>query len=272
MITLALPRIFGMSVTQLSLMVDTIIASMLPIGSVTIINFASNLESLPIGLIGISVAVASFGVLSTLHSENNLAGFQKRVSDDLHRILGLIIPLAFGMVALRFPFVAWLLGHGKFDEHQTALTADTLFYFLIGLSFGGVVFLLARAFYSLKDTKTPVLVGIAAVVVNLSASIIFTKFFPLATLGLALANSLADIINASLLVILLQKRLQAKVIDCMEVGKFLLAAIIMVFVINATHSTSWPLTLQLLIPTLAGSASYIGICWVFRSRTLMNVL
>ena len=114
MVLLSLPRILGMSATQVSLIVDTIIASTLAAGSITIINFAANLESLPIGIVGVSVAIVSFGVLSSHAADQNMIEFKKEISTNLRKILFLLIPLAFGMFSLRFQIVKIVFEKGAF--------------------------------------------------------------------------------------------------------------------------------------------------------------
>lgn len=272
MVMLSLPRIFGMSVAQLSLIVDTIIASTLAAGSITVINFASNLEYIPVGIIGISVAIVSFGALSGFAAEGRTADFVALVSDNIRRILFLMIPFTLGMFALRFQIVRLVLGRGKFSWTDTILTANTLGVFLAGLMFGGLVFLLARAFYALKDTKTPVIIGIAAVVTNIGLSLFFTRAIELNTYGLALANVAANIVNALLLLILLSKKLRAPLLDAREIFKFIFAAFVMTFavqIIKVTFGEIFPdidtyveLIAQTGVAALAGAFVYFGTCWI----------
>lgn len=276
MVRLALPRIFGMSVTQLSLIVDIIIASTLTAGSITIINFAANLESLPIGIIGISVAIVSFGRLSAHAALNNTEALKKEVLNNIRRILFLLIPITFGMLVLRTQIVRLFLGRGKFGWTETVLTANTLGIFLAGLACGGLVFLLARAFYALKDTKTPVLIGVVAVVLNIACSLIFTKIIHLETYGLALSNSIADVLNATLLIVLLSKKLKASVLDATEILKFIFASILMMVVVQLTKSsfsyvfqdidTYVELTIQTTSAVAAGALVYFLTCWLLKCK------
>lgn len=264
MVLLSLPRILGMSVTQISLITDTIIASTLAAGSITVINFAANLESLPMGVIGISVAVVSFGTLSAHAADQNTAEFVKEISTNLRKILFLLIPLAFGMAVLRFQIVQIVLEKGAFTTTDTALTANTLGFFLIGLMFGGIMFLLARGFYALKNTKTPVATSIAAVIINIIASILLTKVWKFETYGLAIANSIADIFNASVLLILLSKRLNANIINLKEIGKFFAAAILMLIVVNFTKNYFENVYMQTAVSVITGALVYFGACWGMR--------
>lgn len=275
MIRLSLPRIFGMSVAQLSLVVDTVIASTLAAGSISAINFASNIESVPVGLIGVTLAVVSFGTLSELVAQNRNQEFIQTLRVNIRRILFLLIPITFGMATLRFQIVRLLLGRGKFGWEATAITANTLGIFLSGLLFGGLVFLLARGFYALKNTKTPVACGILAVIVNIVASLVFTKIFPLGPYGLAIANSLADIVNAALLIIFLSRELKTSLLNAKEIGKFILAGLIMVFAVQAVKlgfgeifediDTYFELAIQTGTAIGVGALTYFGSSYILRT-------
>lgn len=276
MIALSLPRIFGMSVTQISLIVSTIIASTLATGSIVIMNFVSNLESLPVGMIGISIAVVSFGTLSAHAALGNMKALTSEVSENLRKILFLLIPATAGMIVLRFQIVRLLLGRGKFTWTDTILTADTLGIFSIGLAFGGIVFLLARAFYALKDTKTPVTIGIAAVVTNIGVSLVSTKIFHFETFGLAAANALANIVNAIFLLWFLTRRLRTRVLEIPEIMKFVVAALIMAALVQFTKSafgnifedidTYIELGAQTGTAILVGAGVYFGMCRLLRCK------
>ncbi|MEK9132112.1 MAG: murein biosynthesis integral membrane protein MurJ [Patescibacteria group bacterium] len=276
MIMLSLPRIFGMSVTQLSLIVDTFIASGLTAGSITIINFATNLETLPMGLIGISVAIVSFGTLSAYAAEQKISEFIKEIFNNTRRILFLLIPLTFGMLALRIQIVRLLLGRGKFDWSDTILTANTMGFLLSGLAFGGLVFLLARAFYAMKNTRTPVIISCIAVVSNIVGSVVLTKIFHLETYGLAIANATANIINATLLIVFLSKRLNAAILDWKEIFKFIIGALVMVLAVQLAKSSfgyifreidTYPeLIVQTVSSILVGVFVYFGACWTLKCK------
>ena len=276
MVLLSLPRILGMSATQVSLIVDTIIASTLAAGSITIINFAANLESLPIGIVGVSVAIVSFGVLSSHAADQNMIEFKKEISTNLRKILFLLIPLAFGMFSLRFQIVKIVFEKGAFTGTDTLTTANTLGFFLIGLIFGGIMFLLARGFYALKNTKTPVKASIAAVAINIIASILLTKVLKLETYGLAIANSIADAFNAILLLVLLSKLLKESVIDLGETAKFFAAAILMFAVVNFTKNYFENVYFQTAVSAGVGALVYFFACFamkckVFKRYYLKNI-
>lgn len=282
MLTLSLPRIFGMSISQLSLVIDTVIASSLPAGSIAIINFSSNIESLPLGLIGITASIVSFGTLASFAAEQKTDAFVHELSLSIRKILFLLIPITLGMFLLRFQIVRLFLGRGLFDWTDTILTANTLGLFLTGLSFGGLIFILARSFYAYKDTKTPVLIGFAAVCVNITLSLILTKVYSWDTYGLAFSNAAANILNASLLILFLQKKLRQSIIDPVEIGKFVIAALIMAVAVQFTKdsfgnifediNTYAELITQTGASILIGASIYFLCVWILRSKELLNFI
>lgn len=281
MILLSLPRILGMSAAQLALVVNTIIASTLAAGSITVINFATNLQSLPVGLIGISVAVVSFGVLSSHAAEGKTAEFINELKTNIRRILMLLVPSAFGMAMLRNEVVQLLLARGKFDLNDSILTANTLGILLAGLVFGGLLFLLARAFYAMKDTKTPVVISIIAVILNTFLSLLLTKYIKLNTYGLAFANAAADILNAALLVYFLNKKLGRSIIDWIEISKYIAAAVIMSAAVYLIKNNLWQffenlnfypkLVLEIASAAIVGAAVYYAVCRFLGAKEIKNL-
>lgn len=278
MIALSLPRIFGMSVSQLALVVDTIIASTLPLGSITIINFAINLGSLPMGIIGTSVAIVSFGTLAAKAAEGKFSEFTGELRASIRQILFLLIPLVCGMWMLKLEAVRLFLARGKFTMSDALITANTLGILLGGLAFGGVIFILARAFYALKNTKIPVAISIVAVALNIVFSLIFTKLFSLATLGLALANAISNIVNATLLVIMLQKKLRSGILDGAEILKSIAGGVAMSIAVWASKSAFLEifkdvesyakLAAQTAVSVIIGALVYFLICRLLHCKEL----
>lgn len=269
MITLSLPRIFGMSVMQLSLLVDTIIASTLTAGSITIINFAINLESLPMSIVGISIAVVSFGTLAHHAADGNLKALADEVRLNLRRILMLLIPITLGMFVLRYQIVSLIFKRGLFTAEDATITATTLGIFLGGLVWVGMIYLLGRGFYAMKNTKTPVIISATAVALNMILSLFFTKVLHLDTYGLALANSLADFVNATLLIIFLSRKLKTSVLDLREALKYSVSAIIMAFAAYGVSTLSQNVLTQAITATCAGIVVYAGMGILLKSEEIM---
>ncbi len=199
---LMIPRTLGLAITQLNVVVVTILASFLPAGSITVYNLANNLQGVPIGIIGIPFALAVFPVLSTMVAKKNGAGFIEHLSATTRQILFLIIPIAIIILLLRAQIVRVFYGTGAFDWRATIATANTLAFFALGLFAQSLVPLYARAFYALSNTKTPFTLGVIAELIAIIAALILMR--PLGVAGLALASSIGAILNALMLIIALR--------------------------------------------------------------------
>lgn len=205
LIVLMVPVIIGLSVTQINLFVNQNLASGLPEGSISALRLAQRIMQLPIGIFGIPVAIAVFPTMTEQVAKNHIAEFKRLFSLGLRAIFVITIPAALGLMALREPIIALLFQQGQFDASATLATAQALFYYSIGLFAYSALQLLNRVFYSLKDTVTPVLTGLAAITMNITLSILWVQ--PLGHEGLALAYSIAGIFNLILLMVLVRRRL-----------------------------------------------------------------
>ncbi|MBI2552823.1 murein biosynthesis integral membrane protein MurJ [Candidatus Uhrbacteria bacterium] len=202
---LSLPRVFGLAVTQLNLFAITIIASKLPAGSLSVFNLASDIQSVPIGLFAVSLATAAFPAFSEFAARGNHDKFRSSFSSTARLILFLTVPFAVLLLLLRAQVTRVILGWGEFDWNDTIETADALAFFSLSLFAQALLPLLARAFYALKDTLSPLLAGSVGVVLNIVLALIFRESFGVA--GLALAFSLAMVANLIALWLLLRARM-----------------------------------------------------------------
>ena len=164
------PRTMSLAISQINLLVITIIGSTLAAGSITVFNFANNLQYFPLGIFGISFAIAAFPTLSELVSKKD--EFINSLSATLRQILFFIIPSASLLIILRAQIVRAVLGSGKFSWSDTVATMDTLAFFSISLFAQALIPLLTRAFYARQDTKTPFIIGIISAVINVALSLI----------------------------------------------------------------------------------------------------
>ncbi|EKD46147.1 MAG: integral membrane protein MviN, partial [uncultured bacterium] len=199
------PRTFSLIIGQLNLIIITAIASFLSSGSISIFNFANNLQSVPVGVIGISFAVAAFPFLAESSAKDNNLEYIAHFAKTFRQILFFIIPLSVMMFLLRAQIVRLTLGSGEFDWEATVLTLDTLAFFCIGLLAQCLAPLLVRSFHTLSDTKTPLFVALISLAANLLIAYPLARIFGVA--GLAFAFSLASILQALILFILLRLRL-----------------------------------------------------------------
>lgn len=168
-VRMMIPRTLSLAISQINFVVITIVASTLAAGSLAIFNLSNNLQNFPLGIFGVSLAVAALPVLSTLAAEKKNKDFVQTLSSTLRQILFFIIPAATLLYVLRAQIVRVILGAGQFDWQATRLTAACLALFCLGLFAQGVYPLVIRAFYALHNTKTPFYVGLATLAVNLVA-------------------------------------------------------------------------------------------------------
>ncbi|MBT3816940.1 MAG: murein biosynthesis integral membrane protein MurJ [Candidatus Magasanikbacteria bacterium] len=188
---LMIPRTLTLASNQLNLFVMTIIASTLAVGSITVFTFASNLQFVPVGIIGLSFAMAAFPTLSELAAEKKIDAFRDQIVNTVKKILFFIIPLSLIFLLLRAQIVRVVLGSGKFDWAATIMTADTLAFFTLSLFAQCLTPLLARSFYAMHNTKTPLLIGFVATLISIIGSLALKD--TLGVMGLAIAFSISAI-------------------------------------------------------------------------------
>ena len=170
---LMLPRTVGTAAYHLNLIVLTAIASTLAAGSIAIFNFSNNLQYLPVGLFGVSFAIAAFPVLSRSWADKDKRLFLDNFSSSFSQLVFLVVPVSFLIFLLRAQIVRLVLGTGEFGWQDTRLTAASLGLFCLGIFAASLVPLLARTFYSFQNTKTPMAIGVATVVLNIILSFLF---------------------------------------------------------------------------------------------------
>ena len=202
---LMIPRTMGIAAQQISILINTIIASTLAVGSIAVLNLADNLYSLPISIFGISFAIAVFPTLAERYTLKQLSEFKQDFMQTLRQILYFIIPTMILYWLLRAQIVRLILGSGKFGWEDTRFTVSVLAFFTIGMAAQAIIPLLARSFYALQDTKTPFIAGVIALITNVVLALVLIKY--LNVVGLALAISIAGILNAGILLYILNIRL-----------------------------------------------------------------
>ncbi|MBI5137175.1 MAG: murein biosynthesis integral membrane protein MurJ [Nitrospirae bacterium] len=202
---LMLPMLFGLSVTQVNLLVNTLLASFLDEGSVSYLYYGMRLIHFPLGVFGVALATAILPTLSTMAARGDRPAMARGVADALGLVLFVTVPAMAGLIALRGPIVGVLFERGAFDAAATVGTASAVLAYATGLwAFAGVR-IVASTFYALKDTATPVRVAALAMAVNILLNLVLMG--PLAHTGLALATALAAMLNVGLLLFALGRRL-----------------------------------------------------------------
>ncbi|GLS82552.1 murein biosynthesis integral membrane protein MurJ [Paraferrimonas haliotis] len=230
--TLMIPALFGVSVSQINLLFDTIIASFLMSGSISWLYYSDRLLEFPLGLFGIAIATVILPALSREHSSNDPATFARTMNWGVKMVCLLGMPAMAGLVVLAQPMLMVLFMRGEFSLNDSAMASSSLMAYGSGLLSFMLVKVLAPGYYARQDTKTPVRYGIMAMLSNMVFNIVFA--IPYGYVGLAIATSLSALLNASLLYIGLHKQgvftLQKKTL--MFIGKLIVAVGLMLAVIS----------------------------------------
>lgn len=278
------PRTLGLGVAQISFTIDTILASLISTSSITVFNFASHLQQLPIGLFGATIAQAALPTLSEEQAKENIDNFKSTLLTSFHQILFLTLPASAILIVLRIPIVRLVFGSKTFPWDATVLTGKTLAFLGLSIFAQSIIQLLVRAFYALRDSTTPVKIGVSSFVVNIIASIVAIRVFSLPIWGLAISSSIGDLVNAGLLLLILDRKVghfPFKKLFFPAIKMFLaaLAAGISLYiplklldqlVFDTTRVI--PLIMLTGTATLAGMSVYFFLTWVLEIEELKSFL
>jgi putative peptidoglycan lipid II flippase len=199
------PGTIGLAATQMNVFVNTVLATQEGTGAVSWLNYAFRLMYLPTGLFGVSIATATVPAVSRHAAKHNEAAVRSTLADGLSLMLVLNVPATIGLIALSHPIVRVIFERRAFLPSDTVATAAALQYYAIGLLGYSIVRIASPTFYALGDSRTPVRVSMAAVLVNAALNVVLVRLFGFR--GLALGTSLAALFNAAGLLWLLRRRL-----------------------------------------------------------------
>jgi putative peptidoglycan lipid II flippase len=202
---LVIPAVWGLSIDQINAYVDTICASFLSEGSVTAMYNSNRLMQFALALFGTAVSTATLPHLAERVARGDWKGMKDNLSYSTRMTLAAVLPATVGLTILAHPIVRILFQHGAFTSRQSDLTSAALIGFTIGLPAYSVVKILVSAFYSMKDTKTPVKVATVCLFVNIAGVLLLMRRWGVG--GMAMATSLASMVNAALLLILLRRKI-----------------------------------------------------------------
>ncbi|UCH23799.1 MAG: murein biosynthesis integral membrane protein MurJ [Deltaproteobacteria bacterium] len=274
------PATFGAAVLQINTLVGTLLASFQTEGSITYLYFADRLVQFPLALFGIATATAALPIFSRQMTAGDYAAVQDTFAYSLKLVFFITIPSMVGLIILREPIIALLFQRGAFDAEATRLTAYALLYYTIGLWAFSAVRIVVNAFYAMQDTKTPVRMAVVSISANLVLGIILMK--PMGHGGLALALSLASMLNLGLLIRALRRRFATLGLRSilLSVCKTTLCSILMGFtvwavatlVIPANDATSVDLLLGIMGSILIGMLVYGFFSYIVKSPELERVL
>lgn len=279
-IVLMLPRLLGVAVVQLNFWVNVNLASRMTEGSVAALSFGFALMLMVQVAIAQSVATASLPTFSAQVAGGQLDDLRTTLSSILRWLLMLSIPASLGLVLLSQPLVATLYQRGNFTAQDTQMVAWALIWYATGLVGHSIVEILARSFYALHDTKTPVLVGIATMSLNVILSFAFSAVFdqlgwmPLG--GLALANSLATALEMFTLIILMSRRLNGLQGKSIWIGIFQAFAgalgMALVLIVWLRGSADFISIIRLSVGLILGGFVYLIILWVLNVKEIRTIV
>ncbi|MBA2652036.1 MAG: murein biosynthesis integral membrane protein MurJ [Tatlockia sp.] len=201
---LMVPALFGVSIAQLNLMVDSIFASFLKVGSVTWLYYTDRLTDFPLGVFGVAIATVILPHLSRRHADQSIEKFSRALDWGIRSLLLIGLPSGLGLVMFSMPLIASCFTYGKFSINDLLQTQKSLIALASGVPAFMMVKVLASGFYARQDIKTPVIVGAWAMVVN--SILCALLVWHLAHAGLALASAIAGYVNCGVLLYLLKRR------------------------------------------------------------------
>ncbi|KKS70494.1 MAG: putative peptidoglycan lipid II flippase MurJ [Candidatus Daviesbacteria bacterium GW2011_GWA2_42_7] len=273
-------RTVGVAVEQINETVGIILASLISSASVTFLTFAQHLHTVPIGLFGATLAQAALPVLARAKAKGETEAFKGTLLTTMHQILFLALPAVAILIVLRIPAVRLVFGASQFNWEATVLTGRTLAFLSIGLAAQSVVLLLARSFYALKDTKTPVLISISTVLLNIILSVFFVRILHLEVWSLGLSYSIATITSVPLFIGALNGKLGGFNLKnlCLPAIKMVVAAGISAVALyipiklldQLVFDTTKTVNLLLLtgIASFFGLSVYLFLVWMMKVREL----
>ncbi|MCX6058040.1 MAG: murein biosynthesis integral membrane protein MurJ [Chloroflexi bacterium] len=274
------PRLLGVMAVQINFVINVMIAQGLGVGSVTAINTARMVMTMPLFVIAQSIATAALPTFAMQVSRGELSDMRSSLAATLRGIFLLSIPATLGLILLRQPLVAALFQYGVFDANSTEMVSWALMWYTAGLVGHSVVEILSRAFYALHDTKTPVIVGTIAMGLNALFSFAFAMLFKqigwMPHGGLALANSFATALEAVVLFIVMRKRLNG--IEGNQILRGVIASLLAALAMSlsifgwlsfAKNFNIWVISLA---GVMIGGLVYFATLWILRVPELQYLV
>ena len=270
---LMVPALFGVSVSQINLLFDTVLASLLPNGSVAWLYYSDRLTELPLGVFAIAIATVILPALSALNTRAAADEFSQTLTWAVRNVLLIAVPATVALWLLAEPILTALFQYGAFTTNDVTMAAASLRAYTLGLGAFMLIKVLAPGYYARQDMKTPVKIGIVAMVSNMVLNVLFVFplmwYFDMGHVGLALATSASAWINAALLYRGLRRGgiPLTGVFDIRYMVRLLVAVTVMAGVIYVSvpdlrdwfaADMSWRVTRLLMIVT-AGAVSFAGV-------------
>lgn len=275
MIKLAIPVIIGISVNQINTLVDRTIASLISEGAISSLNYAVKLNGFVQGIFVMSIVTAMYPLISRMGAENNIKGLKDSLKESIVSVSLLVIPVTVGAMIFSTPIVRLLFERGAFNEESTLMTSGALFFYSIGMIGYGLREVISKAFYSLQDTKTPMINAAIAVLINIVLCIILSRFMGLN--GLALSTSIAGILCTITLFISLRKKIGSISLKSIliSIGKISIASAAMGILAKVTFNILYNFvgeTLSLVCGILVGMFVYFVFVYLMKIDEFKSIL
>ncbi len=205
---LTIPMALAAGVVQVNVLLDSVLAMKAGEWGPSVLNYADRIVYLPLAIVGTAFATVLLPTLSSLWANEDATGFAAVLERTTRNVIAAMTPAAVGMIALAGPLISLIYQRGKFDEVTTFRTSGALVAYGAGLVAAGLHKIVVTAFYARKDTKTPIIVGTAGVVLNLSMNLFFIWILPpeFKPLGIAIATSISSFISCTALMAILSRR------------------------------------------------------------------
>lgn len=275
MFLIALPIILGISVNQINILIDRTLASQIKTGGISALNYASTLNEFVQGIFVLSIITVLYPLISALAAKNKMNELKSHLSSAINGIFITVLPVSICTMLFSKEIVALLFGRGAFDLEAITMTSNALFYYSIGMIGFGIREVLSRVFYSMQDTKTPMINAIIGIVVNIVLNIYLSKIMGIG--GLALATSIAGITTSLLMILSLKRKIGSFGIKRISISfvKIIFASSLMSIFSNKIFiflTTFLNQNLSLLISILFGFFIYCIILYFMKIKDIENIL
>ncbi len=195
--TLMIPALFGVSVSQINLLVNTMLASFLATGAISYLYYSDRLLEFPLGLFAVAISTVILPALAKKHVDADPADFSRTMDWGVRMVMLLGLPAMIGIAVMREPILRVLFMRGEFGLHEVSMSSASLLASTTGLLSLMLIKVLAPGYYARQDTKTPVRIGVMSMIANMVCNLIF--IYPLGYVGLALSTACSGTLNAALL-------------------------------------------------------------------------
>jgi len=273
-----IPRVVGLAAMQVNLLTVTVIGSTLMTGSIAVFHLANNVQYLPVGIFGIAFAQAAFPTLAEQIARGRKKEFCNTLTRIFRYIMFFVIPVSLYFYLLRAQIVRVLFGDGAFDWEDTILTFETFGWLVMSIFAQATIPLLARAFYVQQNTKTPVLISVFSMAINVGLALLLAP--SMGVQGLALAFSVSAVVNLMLLLGVLHWQLGGfdDRVVLTSLLKMVLAALAGGMIVQLLKypvasvvdmQRFWGVFLQLLVAMVGGVVVYLAITWLLKSEEIV---